>query len=157
MNWDFYRHIFGKVIKYQPIPVAARSKAWVCGHSPPGVVGSNPIEGMDVCLLWVVRWRSLRLADHSSRRFPPTVVCPCVWSRNLENEETLAHWGLLGQKQTHKQTKKSNIRCENPSSGSRVVPCGRTDRHDEANSHFSKFSKRRLNVLPQTCFACLTK
>ena len=23
----------------------------------------------------------------------------CVWSRNLVNEEAIAHWGLLGQKQ----------------------------------------------------------
>jgi hypothetical protein len=36
--------------------------------------------------------------------------------------------------------KYSNIKLrENPSSGSRVVPCGRTDRHDEANSRFSQF------------------
>jgi len=28
-----------------------------------------------------------------------------------------------------------------PSSGSRVVPCGRTDEHDEANSRFSQFSQ----------------
>ena len=34
-----------------PIPVAARSKAWVCGSSPAEIVGSNPAEGMDVCLL----------------------------------------------------------------------------------------------------------
>jgi len=25
-----------------PVPVAARSKAWVCGRSPAGFVGSNP-------------------------------------------------------------------------------------------------------------------
>jgi len=25
-----------------PIPVAARSKAWVCGRSLAGIVGSNP-------------------------------------------------------------------------------------------------------------------
>jgi hypothetical protein len=31
---------------------------------------------------------------------------------------------------------------ENPSSGSRVVPCGRTDRYDEANSRYSQFCKR---------------
>ena len=34
---------------------------------------------------------------------------------------------------------------ENPSSGSRVVPCGRTeretDRHDECNSHFLRFGE----------------
>jgi len=36
----------------------------------------------------------------------------------------------------------SNIKFrENPSSVSRVVPCGRTDRHDEANNGFSQFDK----------------
>ena len=34
-----------------PVPVAARSKAWVCGRTPAEIVGSNPTEGMDVCLL----------------------------------------------------------------------------------------------------------
>jgi hypothetical protein len=30
---------------------------------------------------------------------------------------------------------------DNPSSWSRVVPCGQTDRHEEANSHLSQFSE----------------
>jgi len=30
---------------------------------------------------------------------------------------------------------------ENPSRGSRVVPCGQTDRHDDANSRFSQICK----------------
>ena len=30
-----------------PVPVAMRSKAWVCGRSPAGIVGSNPTGGMD--------------------------------------------------------------------------------------------------------------
>ena len=34
-----------------PVPVAARSKAEVCGRSPVEIVGSNPTEDMDVCLL----------------------------------------------------------------------------------------------------------
>ena len=34
-----------------PVPVAARSKAWVYGRSAAGIVGSNPTGGMDVCLL----------------------------------------------------------------------------------------------------------
>ena len=58
--------------------------AWVYGRSPAEIVGSNPTRGMDVCLLWelcVVRWRSLRRADHSSRGVLPTVMCRCVWSR----------------------------------------------------------------------------
>ena len=32
-----------------PVPVAARSKASVCGRSPTEIVGSNPTGGMDVC------------------------------------------------------------------------------------------------------------
>jgi hypothetical protein len=28
-----------------PIPVAARSKAWVCGRSVAGIAGSNPTKG----------------------------------------------------------------------------------------------------------------
>ena len=39
---------------------------------------------MDVCLLWVlcvVRKRSLRRPDHSSRGVLPTVLRRCVWSR----------------------------------------------------------------------------
>jgi hypothetical protein len=38
----------------KPVPVAARSKAWVWGRSLAGIVGSNPTEGMDVCLLWML-------------------------------------------------------------------------------------------------------
>jgi hypothetical protein len=36
------------------MPVAARSKAWVCGRSLDGIAGSDPAGGMDVCLLWVL-------------------------------------------------------------------------------------------------------
>jgi hypothetical protein len=48
------------------VPVAARSKVWVCGRSLTGIVGSNPAGDIDVCLLWVlcvVRKRTLRRAD----------------------------------------------------------------------------------------------
>ena len=33
------------------VPVAARSKAWVCGRSVAGIVGLNPAGSIDVCLL----------------------------------------------------------------------------------------------------------
>ena len=38
-----------------PVPVAARSKAWVCGRSLAGIAGSNPSGAMNACLLGVVR------------------------------------------------------------------------------------------------------
>jgi hypothetical protein len=88
-----------------PIPLAARSKLWVCGLSPVELAVFNPTGGMDICLLWVlcVVWqKSLRWANHSSRGVLPTVVRRCVWSRSLGNEETLAHWGLLRQKEKEK-------------------------------------------------------
>ena len=44
--------------------------------------------------------------------------------------------------------KYSNIKFnENPSSGSRDVPYGQTDRHDEANSRFSQVCERAQNLL----------
>jgi hypothetical protein len=36
---------------YRPIPVAAWSKAWVCGRPLSGIVDLNPAGSMDVCLL----------------------------------------------------------------------------------------------------------
>jgi hypothetical protein len=56
-------------------------KAWVCSRSLAGIVCSNPTGGMDVCLLWmlcVVRQRSLRRTDHSSRGILPSAVCLSV-------------------------------------------------------------------------------
>jgi hypothetical protein len=35
---------------------------------------------------------------------------------------------------------------ENPLLVSRVIPCGRTDRHNEANSRLSQFSERAWNA-----------
>jgi len=74
--------ICGKQRGILPVSVTARSTAHVCGHSvPAGVVGSNPTGGTDVCplrVLYVVRQRSLRRADHSSRGVLPTVVRRCV-------------------------------------------------------------------------------
>jgi hypothetical protein len=87
-----------------PITVAERSKAKVCGRSLAGVAGSKRKDSLDKEIstdkaqrknkrikkshwehyvsfflgLCVVRYRSLRLADHSSRGVLPTIVCHCV-------------------------------------------------------------------------------
>jgi hypothetical protein len=70
-------------------------------------------------------------------------VCPSNWN----NIRLLNSVSLITCKQPVLEfsrqilEKSTNIKFhENPSSGSRVVPCGRTDRHDEANSRFSKFT-----------------
>jgi hypothetical protein len=73
---------------------------------------------MDVCLLWVlfvVRLRSLRRADHSSRssrEVLPNVVRRCVWYRNLVNEEAVAYRGLSPQIQTFPKFRKGKIRTD---------------------------------------------
>ena len=44
-----------KVVSYNLLtPVAARSKARVCGRSLTGLGGSNPAAGLDVCFLLCV-------------------------------------------------------------------------------------------------------
>ena len=72
------------------LKTSARSKARFCGRSLPGNTGSNLTGGVDTCLFWalsVVRYRSPRRADHSSRG----VQCVWVWSWSFDNEEVLAH------------------------------------------------------------------
>jgi len=85
-----------------PIPVSARTKTWVCDRSLTGIAGSNPTGGIGACLLWmsyVIRQRSLRRADPSSRVVPTKyVVTNCVWPRNLNNEATRARVGPLRHK-----------------------------------------------------------
>ena len=114
LNVLYEDHVRPSVARYQPLnhrsifpdirysntskcrPHVPRSKGWVCGRSVAGIAGSNPAVYMKVCLLWVlcvVRYRSLRRADHSSRGV--RLWCVWVWSWILDNEEALAHWGLL--------------------------------------------------------------
>ena len=66
-------------------PATARPKASVCGRSLPGNAGPNPTGVMGVCLSWalcIARYRSLRRADHSSRGFLPSMVCPVSMTAN---------------------------------------------------------------------------
>ena len=61
-----------------PIQVVARSKACAYFRSLAGIAGSNPVVVIPVSLLrvlCVVRYRSLRRADHCSREVIPSVVC----------------------------------------------------------------------------------
>jgi hypothetical protein len=58
-SWLFWlinlcRHLCSVCCTVLPVPLAARSKAKVCGLSPADIVGSNPTGSMDVFLLWVL-------------------------------------------------------------------------------------------------------
>ena len=77
-----------------PVPVAARSKAWVGGRSPAQIAGSNPAGGMDVCLRVVSCQVEISATSWSLvQRSLPTVVRCCVCARNLKNEEAAVRVG----------------------------------------------------------------
>jgi hypothetical protein len=79
--------------------VTARS-AWVCGRLVARIAGSNPAEGMDVCLLclYVVlscvnRGLCDGLITHLEESYRVSV---CVWLRNLNTEEDKAQvWAVV--------------------------------------------------------------
>ena len=53
VNWNWLceshvTHIYTVETLHKPILVAVRSKAWICGHSLDGIVGSNPTGRMVV-------------------------------------------------------------------------------------------------------------
>jgi hypothetical protein len=69
---------------FSPIPVAARSKAWVCGRSLAAVVVWNPARGVDVfCDYCVLSGRGLWVGliaspEESYRLYVCVCVCVCV-------------------------------------------------------------------------------
>ena len=79
-------------------PVAARSKAWVCGRSPTEIVGSNPNgEHGRLSVVSAVCCAGRGLCDELITRPEESywLWCVWVWLWSLDNEEALAHWGLL--------------------------------------------------------------
>jgi hypothetical protein len=92
-----------------PIPVAARSKAWVCGRSPAGIVGSNATGGMDVCLLIVVFCQvEVSATGYSTVQRSPTDcgASLCVIKKRREWRGPGTQWGLL----RHKKKKTAHTR-----------------------------------------------
>jgi hypothetical protein len=75
-----------------------RSKASVHGRSLTGIVGSNPTEGMDVCVVSVVCCQvEVSATGWSLVQRSPTecgVSKECVIVKPRRNEEALAHIGL---------------------------------------------------------------
>jgi hypothetical protein len=64
------------------MPVAGRSKAWVCGRSLAEIEGSNPAGGLE-CLPLVLCVARQRRAYHSPRGVLPSVVCLSVIAKPL--------------------------------------------------------------------------
>jgi len=56
-----------------PIPVAARSKVWVCGRALAGIIGSNPAGVVDVRLARVMCCQvEVSVTDQSLAQRSPT-------------------------------------------------------------------------------------
>ena len=86
-----------------PVPVAVRSKAWVCGHSPAEIVGSNTAGNMDVCCeCCVLSGRGLCgeliACQEECYRLWCVVVC------DLETLKNRRSWFVLGHSATRKKS-----------------------------------------------------
>ena len=78
--------------RLKSIPVAPRSRAWVCDRSFVGFAGSNPIGGMHICLVnFVCCQVEVSALGWSPRSYESCrVLCHWVWTWSLDNDETLA-------------------------------------------------------------------
>jgi hypothetical protein len=79
------------------MPFAAQSKAWACGRSLAGIVGSNP-AGEWICVSYecfVLSGRGLcvGLITRPEESYRECYIW--VWSWIFDSEEALAHWELL--------------------------------------------------------------
>jgi hypothetical protein len=73
------------------MPAFVSVKAWVCDRLPAGIEGSNPADRIDFFLLWMLCL--FKGAGGWSLVQTYRVWCVWVWSRNLINEEAMAHQG----------------------------------------------------------------
>ena len=88
-----------------PVPVAERSKAWVCGRSPAEIVGSNPTGSMDVFLLSVLCVLSGRgLCDELITRSEESYWLWSVVVCDLETSIMRRPWPIEGCRAGNKQT-----------------------------------------------------
>jgi len=97
--------MFGPQTLHLPIPVAARSKAWVCSRLLPGIVGSNPAGSINVlsflsvvCCQLEVSASGWSLVQRSS------IDCGvCEWSRSpaMGNHDMESGRSATGGKKIH--------------------------------------------------------
>jgi hypothetical protein len=95
------------------LPVAARSKAWVCGRSLAEIAGSNLVRSMDVSLLWVPRVgreKTLQRADPSSRGVLPRVCLSLSVIKSTNNPVYLQWVGRRGNTKKERKTERQKER-----------------------------------------------
>ena len=77
-----------RVVVALPVPVAARSNAWVCDRLPAETIGSNSASVMDVCREFCLRDELITRPEESYRLW-----CVVVCDLEIKNEEAMAHVG----------------------------------------------------------------
>ena len=78
------------------VPVAALSKAQVCGRSPDEILGSNPAGGMDDCCECCV-FSSRGLCDELITRTKKPYWLWCVIVCDIETSKMRTPWHTLGR------------------------------------------------------------
>ena len=62
--------------------MVAWCKVWVCGSLLAGIAGSNPVGGIDVCLLWMLCVAQIQVSvtgrSLNQGVLPGVYVCLCV-------------------------------------------------------------------------------
>ena len=131
----------------EPVPVAARSKAYFCGRSPAEIAGSNPTEGTDVCCeCCVLSCRGycdeLITRPEKSYRLWCVVVCA------LETSRMRRPWPTGGFCPQNKQRNRDNARF---AFSQNAAICGLGDQreisHNEFRSETSRTSWSHSNTL----------
>ena len=111
-TWQSLGHEFTLIITssvgYLPVPVAARSKAWVCGRSSAEIVGSNSTGGRDICIeCCVLSGRGL--CDELITRPEESYRLWCVVVCDLETSWMGSSWPAGGCSSRNQQTNINNL------------------------------------------------
>ena len=94
--------IMKRNLKRRPVPLAVRSKAWVCGPSPAEIVGSNPaVVRCDCCVL-----SGRGLCDELITRPEESYRLWCVVVCDLETSRMRRPWPALGRSTIRKKNLK---------------------------------------------------
>ena len=121
-----------------PVPVTARSKAWVYGRSPVEIAGSNPTGGMDVCCeCCVLSGRGLcdGLITRPEESYRLCCVVVCDLEKPREWGDPGPGGGLSRQEQTNKRNE-MKLREISVSKAKRVyLPCWRFTVHIKGFGH----------------------
>ena len=87
------------------MPMAVRSKAWVCGRSSAEIVGSNPGGHGCLCPVGFLCWSDRGLRDKLITRPEESYRLWCVVVCDLDTSRMRGPWPALGRRATENKKK----------------------------------------------------